>query len=213
MNYVKPRKKKCDACGKGFLAYSPKQLRCPPCQMKHDLTVHREYVRRWFRAHATFDHARRTCPACGKAFEPVRGDHKFCSQRCYNQARQGAKHIERTCKRCGKPFVTRRLSQKYCTHECMVLWNRHNDGEKARAARKAARKERKAPPERKAMVRVARDSKPAEMVPWERIVEADMRLERRERYQASLKWTPRMRAYAQKLALKEIGWKGVAVYG
>ena len=212
MNYTTPRDKTCPDCGRTFAAYSPKQKRCPECQSKHRRESHAEIMRAWQRAHSTATHEARECRHCGKAFVSTHKRHYYCCAACQLEEKQGAKHIERKCKRCGKPFVTRRLSQLYCSHECMVLWNRRNDGEKARAARalnaaarKAARKipRAKTPPKPKAP--------PPES--WKIRVERELAIPDPDaRFAAAQKWTPKERKYAQKLAMRGMGWRGPA-YG
>ena len=212
MNYTTPRDKTCQDCGRTFAAYSPKQKRCPECQSKHHRERRAEIMRAWQMAHSTATHEARECRHCGKAFVSTHKRHYYCCAACQLEEKQGAKHIERKCKRCGKPFVTRRASQFYCSHECMVLWNRHNDGEKARAARaldaaarKAARKipRAKTPPKPKAP--------PPES--WKIRVERELAIPDPDaRFAAAQKWTPKERKYAQKLAMRGMVWRGPA-YG
>ena len=211
-NYLIPKRKTCPDCGLTFAAYSSKQKRCPECQSKHHRERRAEIMRAWQRAHSTATHEARECRHCGKAFVSTHKRHYYCCAACQLEEKQGAKHIERKCKRCGKPFVTRRASQFYCSHECMVLWNRHNDGEKARAARalnaaarKAARKIQRAktPPKPKAP--------PLES--WKIRVERELAIPDPDaRFAAAQKWTPKERKYAQKLAMRGMGWRGPA-YG
>ena len=214
MNYTTPRDTTCPDCGRTFAAYSPKQKRCPECQRKHHHERRIEIMRAWYRRHSTAAHERRECRHCGKPFVSTHKRHYYCCEACQLEEKQGAKHIERTCKRCGKPFVTRRLSQLYCTHECMVLWNRHNDGEKARAARALNAAARKAA---RKIAREKKHPKPKQKAPqlesWQARVERELAIPDPDaRFAAAQKWTPKERKHAQKLAMRGMGWRGPA-YG
>ena len=212
MNYTTPRDKTCPDCGRTFAAYSPKQKRCPECQSKHHRERRAEIMRAWQRAHSTATHEARECRHCGKAFVSTHKRHYYCCAACQLEEKQGAKHIERKCKRCGKPFVTRRASQFYCSHECMVLWNRHNDGEKARAARALDAAARKAA---RKIPRAKTPQKPKAPPPesWKIRVERELAIPDPDaRFAAAQKWTPKERKYAQKLAMRGMGWRGPA-YG
>lgn len=212
MNYTTPRDKTCPDCGRTFAAYSPKQKRCPECQRKFDRARRIEVMRAWQRAHSTATHEARECRHCGKAFVSTHKRHYYCCAACQLEEKQGAKHIERTCKRCGKKFITRRLSQIYCSHECMVLWNRHNDGEKARAARALDAAARKAA---RKIPRAKTPQKPKAPPPesWKIRVERELAIPDPDaRFAAAQKWTPKERKYAQKLAMRGMGWKG-PLYG
>lgn len=211
-NYLIPKRKTCPECGRAFDALSPKSYRCPECQTRIRRERHLAQMRAWAKRHSTAVHEERKCKLCGNPFISAHRRHYFCSAECQIEAKQGAKHIERTCKRCGKKFITSRGNQLYCSHECMVLWNRHNDGEKARAARalnaaarKAARKipRAKTPPKPKAP--------PPES--WKIRVERELAIPDPDaRFAAAQKWTPKERKYAQKLAMRGMGWRGPA-YG
>jgi hypothetical protein len=107
----------------------------------------------------------------------------------------------------------------------MVLWNRHNDGEKARAARalnaaarKAARKiarekKRAAAAARRVPVATGNSKRPTASESWKIRVERELAIPDPDaRFAAAQKWTPKERKYAQKLAMRGMGWRGPA-YG
>lgn len=68
----------------------------------------------------------KTCPICGKEFEPRRCSQKYCSPACYdeeNHRRARARYVpvkneSRTCPVCGKEFVSHNRNQKYCSDAC-----------------------------------------------------------------------------------------------
>lgn len=168
---------------------------------------------------------RKTCPECGRAFDAlspksyrcpecqtlIRRERHLAQMRAWAKRHSTAVHEERKCKLCGKKFITSRGNQKYCSNECMVLWNRHNDGEKARAARAlnaAARKAARKIPR-------AKTPKPKAPPPesWKIRVERELAIPDPDaRFAAAQKWTPKERKYAQKLAMRGMGWRGPA-YG
>ena len=66
----------------------------------------------------------KTCPQCGKSFQPRSGNKIFCSRQCassWNQnpaARgQGQTRVVK-CTTCGTPFERSSVSHKYCSHKC-----------------------------------------------------------------------------------------------
>ncbi|MBR1729187.1 MAG: hypothetical protein IJ728_06640 [Selenomonadaceae bacterium] len=67
-----------------------------------------------------------TCQACGKPFNAIRSNVKFCSDRCrkanYNSKRRTS-FDPITCPRCGKSFIPRSKSQKFCSRDCQYYYN------------------------------------------------------------------------------------------
>ena len=207
MNYTTPRDKTCPDCGRTFAAYSPKQKRCPECQRAHSIAANREKTNRWARAHATCTHEERKCDVCGRRFVPIRNAHNFCSTRCRNLA----KWAEKVAARRGAEGKTASVQQQLKMLE-EDRKRRKAELEKRRAARaldaaarKAARKipRAKTPPKPKAP--------PPES--WKIRVERELAIPDPDaRFAAAQKWTPKERKYAQKLAMRGMGWRGPA-YG
>ena len=207
MNYTTPRDKTCPDCGRTFAAYSPKQKRCPECQRAHSIAANREKTNRWARAHATCTHEERKCDVCGRRFVPIRNAHNFCSTRCRNLA----KWAEKVAARRGAEGKTASVQQQLKMLE-EDRKSRKAELEKRRAARaldaaarKAARKipRAKTPPKPKAP--------PPES--WKIRVERELAIPDPDaRFAAAQKWTPKERKYAQKLAMRGMGWRGPA-YG
>ena len=215
-NYLTPKQKTCPECGRTFETISPRAYRCPECQNRISTERHRAITRKWQMRHSTATHETRECRNCGKPFRTRHNGHLYCSIECYNIAharRQGAKHVERECRHCGKKFITSRFSQYFCCHDCMARWHRINTRNKKREARRnrppKPQKPRKPPKQRAArairLPPVPKTIKPA----WQAQVERDMNIANPDaRFAAAQKWTPQMRKYAQKIAMRQIGWRG-----
>ena len=214
MNYTTPRDKTCPDCGQTFAAYSPKQKRCPECQRAHSIAANREKTNRWARAHATCTHEERKCDVCGRRFVPVRNAHNFCSTRCRNLA----KWAEKVAARRGAEGKTASVQQQLKMLE-EDRKRRKAELEKRRAARaldaaarKAARKiarEKKRAARRKA----EEVKRPTASESWKIRVERELAIHDPDaRFAAAQKWTPKERMYAQKLAMRGMGWRGPA-YG
>jgi hypothetical protein len=160
-------------------------------------------------------HEERKCKLCGKPFISTHRRHYFCSAECQIEAKQGAKHVERICKWCGEKFITSRGNQKYCTHECMVNFHRERCGErfkKWRAAQPRAEKP-KGPGKPKKTASVQQQVRRAVAEPWQVRVARELAIPDPDaRFAAAQKWTPKERKYAQKLAMRGMGWRGPA-YG
>lgn len=222
MNYKTPIRFTCPDCRAVFMAHSPKQKRCPACQARVTREKRREITRRYAARHSTATHEERKCRRCGNAFVSTHKNHHYCSTACRIEAKQGAKHVERRCRRCDNPFVTRRANQKYCTHDCMVRWHR----ERAAGAPTARKRQKKiASLQRQARIEQGRavarkDGKrttaraPAVKVEaWQERVARELQIPDPDaRFAAARKWTPKERKYAQKLAMRGMGWRGPA-YG
>ena len=153
-----------------------------------------------------------TCADCGCAFMAHDSRQKRCPP-CQRAARLACKRAsslryyyekvrkpptDRTCPWCGRTFSSNSLKRVYCSDRCTNLaasarWRRRN-GIKSKA-------ERHAPDPTPASA--ARD--------WMQQVECDLQIaDPTERFKASRAWSARQRAYAQKLALRAIGWRGGA---
>ena len=68
--------------------------------------------------------ANKTCPVCGKVFQPKGSGRQFCSRDCSHRSQSLRARVERTCEECGKTFY-RRLSEvkagrpaRFCSHRC-----------------------------------------------------------------------------------------------
>ncbi len=220
MNYTTPRDKTCPECGRAFDAVSPKQKRCPECQTRIRHEWHLAQMREWAKRHSAATHEERKCKLCGKPFISTHRRHYFCSAECQIEAKQGAKHIERTCKRCGKKFITSRGNQKYCSNECMVRFHRERCGErfkKWRAAqpRAAGAEKPNGPgkPKKTASVQQQDRSAMGKAEPWQVKVARELAITDPDaRFAAAQRWTPKERKYAQRLAMRNMGWKG-PLYG
>lgn len=104
------RLKRCNRCGKEFLAKKEWNYLCPECAM----TVKRESVVRI-----------RTCKQCGVEFSggprawycpECRKEHKRIQDREYKRAGKTSRPIGSTdlCKRCGAPYTVNSGNQMYC---------------------------------------------------------------------------------------------------
>ena len=216
MNYTTPRDKTCPDCGLTFAAYSPKQKRCPECQRAHSIAANREKTNRWARAHATCTHEERKCDVCGRRFVPVRNAHNFCSTRCRNlakwaekvAARRGAEGKTASVQQQLKMLEEDREKRKAELEKRRAA--RALDAAARKAARKIAREKKRAAAARR--VPVKRPTASASE-PWKARVERELAIpDPAARFAAAQKWTPKERKYAQKLAMRGMGWRGPA-YG
>ena len=65
----------------------------------------------------------KTCPVCGKEFEPIRKTKKCCSYKCSNiywrkSVGLTKEKVIKTCPTCGKTFEPSRSDQIYCSKAC-----------------------------------------------------------------------------------------------
>lgn len=68
------------------------------------------------------------CPICGKTFEALVHNQRFCSKECryknYNKTRAERRPkfepVERQCLHCGKVFSSKAHNQKFCSTECRI---------------------------------------------------------------------------------------------
>src|SRR3990170_3685907 len=90
---------------------------CPHCQEKIKIRIHSE--RRWHCKscghYFTFPKPQKTCPTCGKIFEPSHGKQRYCSEICYPK-RTTAK--VKTCPVCGVEFHG---MTKTCSLKCYAI--------------------------------------------------------------------------------------------
>lgn len=149
-------------------------------------------------------HMQKRCPACQR--EAFLASKRRNSLRNYYAHRRMEPLAEIVCASCGKKFVPRSGKQKkYCSELCAnraagAQWRRRN-GVKARGAAEAV----------VGPVVGPGDSKRTTARDWMAQVEFDMQIQDpTERYEASRAWSARQRAYARKLALRAIGWRGGA---
>ena len=69
------------------------------------------------------------CAQCGKEFERTenRGSRKYCSRRCYFNARYRREHPkqakQKICPMCGKEFAAFYGQKKFCSDTCRNRWN------------------------------------------------------------------------------------------
>ena len=151
--------------------------------------------------------AQKRCPACQR--EAVLACKRRNSLRYYYEHRRKVPTGEIVCACCGKKFLPRSGKQKkYCSELCAnrdagARWRRRNG----------------IPARRSVIGDTISDKPPAPKPPapkpsprdWMAQVEFDLQIQDpTERYEASRAWTQRQRAYAQKLALRAIGWRGGA---
>ena len=81
----------------------------------------------------------RTCHICGKTFQTLAHNARYCSRECKlekkrrrnTSSRTTLKIVYRTCVHCGDPFETKVYNKKYCSQEC----NRLATAERKRAKR------------------------------------------------------------------------------
>ena len=221
MNYTTPRDKTCPDCGRTFAAYSPKQKRCPECQRAHSIAANREKTNRWARAHATCTHEERKCDVCGRRFVPVRNAHNFCSTRCRNlakwaekvAARRGAEGKTASVRQQLKMLEEDRKRRKAELEKRRAA--RALDAAARKAARKIAREKKRAAAARRVPVATGNSKRPTASAsePWKARVERELAIPDPDaRFAAAQKWTPKERKYAQKLAMRGMGWRGPA-YG
>jgi endogenous inhibitor of DNA gyrase (YacG/DUF329 family) len=221
MNYTTPRDKTCPDCGQTFAAYSPKQKRCPECQRAHSIAANREKTNRWARAHATCTHEERKCDVCGRRFVPVRNAHNFCSTRCRNLAKWAEKVAARRGAEGKTASVQQQLKmlEEYRKRRKAELEKRRAaralDAAARKAARKIAREKKRAAAARRVPVATGNSKRPTASAsePWKARVERELAIPDPDaRFAAAQKWTPKERKYAQKLAMRGMGWRGPA-YG
>ena len=65
------------------------------------------------------------CKICGKKFETVYPNKKYCSFRCRERGMLTMHYVTKKCKMCGKEFVGNR-SKRYCSEECAVQGTQQN---------------------------------------------------------------------------------------
>ncbi|MBR1728081.1 MAG: hypothetical protein IJ728_00930 [Selenomonadaceae bacterium] len=76
-----------------------------------------------------------TCQFCGKPFNAIRSDVKFCSDRCrkanYNSKRRTS-FDPITCPRCGESFIPHSKRQKFCSRDCQYHSNEEHQKQRRR---------------------------------------------------------------------------------
>lgn len=167
----------------------------------------------------------RACQDCGAVFMARSGAQKRCpacqheaflackrrnALRYYYEHRRAEPLPEIVCANCGKKFVPRSGKQKkFCSDACCnraagAQWRRRKGIQPRDRRAKGAPAAVQGPvgPEYSKRT-TARD--------WMAQVEMDMLIEDPgDRFKASARWSAKERAYAQKLALRALGWRGVA---
>ena len=163
----------------------------------------------------------RMCMDCGTSFMAQAPSQKRCqacqraeflackrksSLRYYREKVRNVPTDEITCPHCGRAFLPRSWKQRYCSERCTDLAAgaryRRKHGISTRATR--------------AVGVSGEDSKRTiarapKAVDWMKQVEYDLQIaDPTERFEASRAWSARQRAYARKLALRAIGWRGAA---
>lgn len=197
-----PFEKTCDDCGAAFMAVTDRMHRCRACQEKATHEGHLRAMRAWARRHSAAVHVRRACRECGKEFTAKTSRNFYCSPNCQlraNRARFWARNADRV------------LAKRKASRDAKKR-KREEERELERLERKA-RRALHAAASRLPKVRVAKKRKRAapKDAEWMRQVEFDLQIaDPTERFEASQKWSPRQRAYAQKCALRAIDWKGAA---
>ena len=71
----------------------------------------------------------RTCHICGKTFQSLAYNSRYCSRECkleikrrrIKSSRGPSKTLHRICVWCGAPFETKVYNKKYCSQECNHL--------------------------------------------------------------------------------------------
>lgn len=159
----------------------------------------------------------RACMDCGAAFMASAPSSKRCPtcQRAHVLAVKRDRALAyyyahatpppaRACPRCGRTFQPRSRKQLYCCERC-----------EARASGERWRRRHGKPARVQSSPIVSAITKRRAPAPapcdWMRQVERDMQItDPSARFAASRAWTPQMRAYARKLALRALGWRGGA---
>ena len=121
----KRSKRPCKWCGKLFDGRSGHQKYCSDtCALKAKREQKEESRKRRIEQMREEGTLVKTCEVCGKKFESVRSDRRFCSPECGKKGRR--KDPERLfadaqCVVCGKTFARKTPNQICCSKDCSKL--------------------------------------------------------------------------------------------
>lgn len=134
------KSKSCVTCGSSFLPGSNRQKYCRACGRRGRATCevcgssferHANSSGRWCSVGCAGIGRRRPdmlpkpCEQCGNTFLPIRSDHRFCSQECFQET---ARRPDQTCPVCSKIYNDKHYAGT-CSRACAgVLRRREPDG-------------------------------------------------------------------------------------
>lgn len=121
----KRSKRPCEWCGKLFDGRSGHQKYCSDaCALEAKREQTEESRKRRFEQMRADGTLVKTCEVCGKKFESVRSDRRFCSPECRKKGRRKdpeKRFAEAQCVVCGKTFARKTPNQLCCSKACSKL--------------------------------------------------------------------------------------------
>lgn len=95
----------CKRCGKPFVKVFGMEKQCPVCRkLPYYIPVNKQHTV--------------TCCVCGKEFETLLYNKKYCSDKCRCSSHYTPVLAEKQCPVCGKKFKTGYKQQVFCSLEC-----------------------------------------------------------------------------------------------
>ena len=111
--------KRCEVCKRPFVPYREYQKYCSDaCRVKAGIDKRKLYKKNSIKE--------KICPICEKIFKTNVRNKRFCSTKCYEEARLNGFYYQKkkahvcTCANCGKEFETTHGIQKYCSQKCYI---------------------------------------------------------------------------------------------
>jgi predicted nucleic acid-binding Zn ribbon protein len=137
---ISARPRICETCGGSFHPTSNRQKYCLECGRRSAATcevcgrlfkVNPSSTGRWCSrkcwglSRRDFDRRPKSCEVCGKTYEPVKADQRFCSQTCYGKS---CRREEWDCAVCGKTYTSKHYTNT-CSRDCAgKLRRKYADG-------------------------------------------------------------------------------------
>lgn len=120
--------KTCPICGKDFTTTNSNQIYCSVDCYYLNAKQRQKEQHRLQKNLAQFSRQleKKTCPICGKDFEPNSKAQIYCSKQCrdvafqiqYREKHYSSVHETRKCEFCGRDFIPNSSRQKYCSTKC-----------------------------------------------------------------------------------------------
>lgn len=112
-----------ETCGRAFVTSARQRKFCS------DSCARKDQRKQATEAHKRYEAATSPCSrkGCAERFFRLRPDHRFCSARCRDHARQRVRvqHQEQPCEACRVMFTPKTVRAKFCSDRCRVrAWSR-----------------------------------------------------------------------------------------